>query len=105
MARTIANSVMPKPLVCISSRALNRDNTVPIVSHDCMTYLTVNSRAAILIEVVHSQSVSLGDLAGLAADSAPSSVAADGGVFHARWFSWEKSCDDIGLVYMQASSL
>jgi hypothetical protein len=46
-----------------------------------MTRLTVDSRAAIVIAVDHSQSVSLGDYSGLSADSAPSSVAADGGVF------------------------
>jgi hypothetical protein len=54
--------VMPKPLVCISSRAGNRDNTDPIASHDFMTHLTVDSRVATVITVVHSQFVSLGDL-------------------------------------------
>ena len=49
-----------------------------------MTHLTVDSRAATVIAVDHSQSVSLGDYSGLSADSVPSSVAADGGVFHAR---------------------
>ena len=77
---------MPKPLVCISSRAGNRDKTGPSASHDFMTHLTVGSQAANVIAVDHSQSVSLGDYSGLSADSAPSSVAADGGVFHARLF-------------------
>ncbi len=72
---------MPKPLVCISSRAGNRDKTGPSASHDFMTHLTVGSQAATVIAVDHSQSVSLGDYSGLSADMAPSSVAADGGVF------------------------
>ena len=98
MARTIYNRVMPKPLVCISSRAVNRDNKGPSASHDFMTRLTVDSRAATVIAVDHSQSVSLGDYSGLSADSAPSSVAAGGGVFHARWFVNWKSCGWNGLV-------
>ena len=84
MARTIDNSVMPKPLVCISSRAGKRDNTGPSASHDFMARLTLDSRAATVIAVDHSQSVSLRDYSGLSADSAPPSVAADGGVFCAR---------------------
>lgn len=98
MARTIYNRIMPKPLVYLSSRAGNRDKTVPSASHDFMTRLTVDSRVATVIAVDHSQSVSLGDYSGLSADSAPSSVAADGGVFHARWLVIRKSCEWIGLV-------
>jgi hypothetical protein len=63
------NTVMPKPLVCISSRAGNRDNAGPLASHGFMTHLTVDSRAATVIAVDHSQSVSLGDYSGLSADS------------------------------------
>ena len=81
---------MPKPLVYLSSRAGNRDNAGPPASHDFMTRLTVDSRAAAVIAVDHSQSVSLGDYSGLSADSAPSSVAADDGVFYARWFGYLK---------------
>jgi len=92
------NTVMSKPLVCISSRAGNRDNAGPSASHGFMTRLTVDSRAATVIAVDHSQSVSLGDYSGLSADNAPSSVAADGGVFHARVFVSTKSCGWNGLV-------
>ena len=63
-----------------------------------MTHLTVDARAATVIAVDHSQSVSLGDYSGLSADFAPSSVAADGGVFHARLFVIWESCGWIGLV-------
>ena len=90
--KTMDYIVMPKPLIYLSSRAGNRDNTGPSASHDFMTHLTVESRAATVIAVDHSQSVSLGDYSELSADSAPSSVAADGGVFHARWFVNWKSC-------------
>lgn len=68
MARTIDNRIMPKPLVCLSSGAGNRDNASPSANHDFMTRLTVDSRAANVITVAHSQSVSLGDFAGLSAD-------------------------------------
>jgi len=98
VARTMSNSIMPKPLVCISSRAGNRDNAGPSASHDFMTRLTVDSRAATVVAVDHSQSVSLGDLLELSADFAPSSVAAGGGVFHARWLVIWKSCGWNGLV-------
>lgn len=44
----------------ISSRAGTRDNAGPSAGHGFMTRLTVESRAATVIAVEHSQSVSLG---------------------------------------------
>ncbi len=67
----------------ISSRAWVRDNAGPSASHRLMTRLTVESRGATVIAVEHSQSVFL-DLLDCRPIHAPSSVAADGGVFHAR---------------------
>ncbi|RYD17059.1 MAG: hypothetical protein EOP88_28580 [Verrucomicrobiaceae bacterium] len=76
----------------ISSRAWIRDNAGPSASHRLMTRLTVESRAATVIAVEHSQSFSL-DLLECRPIHAPPPVAAGGGVFHARvgviWKSWE----------------
>ncbi len=77
----LSYTAMPKPLVYLSSRAGNRDNKGPAASHGIMTRLMVDSRAATVIAVDHSQSVSFGDDSGLSSGSAPSSVAVDGGVF------------------------
>jgi hypothetical protein len=98
MAHTIDNSIMLKPLVCISSRVGIRDNAGPSASHDFMTHLTVDLRAMTVLAVDHSQSVSLGDYSGLSAGSVPSSVASGGGVFHARWLVMWKSYGWNGLA-------
>jgi hypothetical protein len=45
------NRIMPKPLVYLSSRAGNRDNTDPSANHGFMTHLTVDPRAATVIAV------------------------------------------------------
>lgn len=88
----------------ISSRAWVRDNAGPSAIHRLMTRLTVESRAATVIAVEHSQSVSL-DLLDCRPIHAPSSVAADGGVFHARmgviWKSWEWNGWLDGLLRMR----
>ena len=98
VTRTIYKTVMSKPLVCISSRVGIRDKTGPSASHDLMTHLTVDLRAATVIAVVHSPSVSLGDLLDCRPIPPRRQLLLTAGFFAPDWFVSKKSCQWKGLV-------
>jgi hypothetical protein len=76
----------------------NRGNTGPSASHGFMTRLTVDSRAATVIAVDHSQSVSLGDYSGLSADSPRRQLLLTAGFFTPGCLVIWKSCGWNGSV-------
>lgn len=89
---------MSKPLVCISSVELNSDNTDPSANHDFMTHLTLDSRVVSVIAVVHSQSVSLGDLPDRRPVTARRQLLLTAGFFTPVWIASKKSCEWNGMV-------